>query len=60
MKPQIIQRRRAAPVVGKRVMSARRIPDRFLVALALPVYQIWHIAKYADTREGLAEDLFGP
>ena len=35
-------------------MSARRIPDWLLVALALPAYQTWHVAKYANTCEGWA------
>jgi hypothetical protein len=35
-------------------MSARRIPDGLLIALALPAYQIWHVAKYANTRGGWA------
>ena len=35
-------------------MSTRRISDGLLIALALPVYQTWHIAKYANTREGWA------
>jgi hypothetical protein len=33
-------------------MSARRMLDGLLIALALPAYQIWQIAKYANTREG--------
>ena len=32
-------------------MSARRIQNGLLIAFALPAYQIWHIAKYANTRE---------
>jgi hypothetical protein len=35
-------------------MSAKRIPDGLLIALALPAYEIWHVAKYANTREGWA------
>jgi hypothetical protein len=34
------------------LMSARRMLDGLLIALALPAYQIWQIAKYANTREG--------
>jgi hypothetical protein len=33
------------------LMSTRRIPDGLLIAFALPIYQIWHIAKYANTRK---------
>lgn len=33
-------------------MAARRIPEGLLILVALPVYQIWQIAKYANTREG--------
>ena len=33
-------------------MSARHIPDWAQIAFALPVYQIWHTAKYARTRNG--------
>jgi hypothetical protein len=32
----------------------RRIPEGLLILLALPVYQLWHIAKYANTRRGRA------
>jgi hypothetical protein len=33
-------------------MATKRVPDGFLIALALPVYQIWHIGKYANTHRG--------
>ena len=32
----------------------RRIPEGLLILLALPAYQLWHIAKYANTRKGRA------
>jgi hypothetical protein len=32
----------------------KRIPEGLLILLALPVYQLWYIAKYANTREGRA------
>lgn len=31
---------------------AHQIPDWLLLALALPIYQLWHVVKYANTREG--------
>jgi hypothetical protein len=31
---------------------ARRVPGWLLVVLALPVYQLWHVAKHANTRQG--------
>jgi hypothetical protein len=34
------------------VMTAptkRRIPDGLLMVLALPIYQVWNIARYANT-----------
>jgi len=30
----------------------RRIPEGLLSLFALPAYQLWHIAKYANTRRG--------
>jgi hypothetical protein len=33
-------------------MSTRRIPDGLLIALALPAYAIWHVARYASVQEG--------
>jgi hypothetical protein len=35
-------------------MSVKRVSDGLLIALALPAYQIWYVAKYANTREGWA------
>jgi hypothetical protein len=32
----------------------RRIPEGLLILLALPGYQLWYIAKYANTRQGRA------
>jgi predicted permease len=32
----------------------RRIPEGLLILLALPAYQLWYIAKYANTRKGRA------
>ena len=32
----------------------RRIPEGLLILLALPAYQLWHIAKYANTHKGRA------
>jgi hypothetical protein len=32
----------------------RRIPEGLLILFALPAYQLWHIAKYANTRKGRA------
>jgi hypothetical protein len=32
----------------------RRIPEGLLVLLALPAYQLWYIAKLANTRKGRA------
>ena len=32
----------------------RRIPEGLLILLVFPAYQLWHIAKYANTREGRA------
>jgi hypothetical protein len=29
----------------------RRIPEGLLILFALPAYQLWHIAKYANTRK---------
>jgi hypothetical protein len=33
--------------------TKRRILDGLLMVLALPIYQVWHIARYAETRETL-------
>ena len=30
---------------------SRRIPDGLLMTAALPAYQLWHIAKYANTQD---------
>jgi hypothetical protein len=32
----------------------RRIPEGLLVLMALPVYQLWYIAKLANTHKGRA------
>jgi hypothetical protein len=32
----------------------RHIPEGLLILLVFPAYQLWHIAKYANTREGRA------
>jgi len=34
--------------------AKHRVPDSLPIVLALPVYQIWHVAKYANTRDGLS------
>jgi hypothetical protein len=42
-------------VKGHQIMRwVRRIPEGLLILLALPAYQLWHIAKYANTRQGRA------
>ena len=33
-------------------MQAKRIPGGLAMAMALPVYLIWHVAKYANTHRG--------
>jgi hypothetical protein len=32
-------------------MGSKRIPEWLLIVLALPAYQVWHIAKYANTHQ---------
>jgi hypothetical protein len=33
-------------------MPVKRIPEWLLVVFALPAYQIWNIAKYANIQQG--------
>jgi hypothetical protein len=36
------------------VKWVKRIPEGLLILVALPAYQLWYIAKYANTRKGWA------